>query len=329
MLIGEVFYYVLNMSIMAVLVIFVLFFLRVIAKKWFSKSMVFILWSFVIFRLLIPISIPSSFSILNFFDVTLIRNVPVKTTIPLIEENISYSFSNIIQQAESYTPITYETPTIGNLFNILGSIWITGIIIFFTVLIILWLNVNKQLCKIPCNDYNNLLAVTSNKLKVFPKIQCFYSDFLNTPIVAGIIAPKIILPYGLDDSLTKYIFLHEICHIKRQDNLWKLLFLLTACIHWFNPFVWLMVTISIRDIELACDEKVLRNIEDESRKDYAEALLSFSEKPTKLSTAFGNNKLRKRIESIIEYQRISTYMGIIMVVVWSICGIILITNSSL
>ncbi|MBQ6888937.1 MAG: M56 family metallopeptidase [Lachnospiraceae bacterium] len=137
------------------------------------------------------------------------------------------------------------------------------------------------------------------------------SDRVFTPLTYGNFFPKIILPKCLQCECKKdleYILLHEKIHIMRLDNMWKFLSFITICIHWFNPFVWLLHYMFVRDIENACDEKVISVLGEDKRKEYAEILINMSQQKLKLyttSTCFGYKVIQERIVTIMKYKKSS------------------------
>lgn len=204
-----------------------------------------------------------------------------------------------------------------------GRIWLAGICITAIFFMKLYLR-DRRLLKeaIPLPEelqgrigtlLNNREALNGKKRKFQMKL----SDRLGTPLVYGIVRPVMVLPKAMlrvEKERMTLIVNHELVHIRHRDNLWKLIMLLTVCLHWFNPFVWMMYVIFNRDMELACDEAVIRLQGTGSRKEYALALLALAEqKNMMLSTgmAFGKNAVKERIEAIMKYRKL-TIAGIVV-----------------
>ena len=126
-------------------------------------------------------------------------------------------------------------------------------------------------------------------------------------MLCGIIKPRIIIPpYVTDDgSVLRYVLLHEGAHMRRGDNITRIIALAIACIHWFNPLVWLYVKAFLSDCEIACDEKVLRSVQAENRE-YAQALLACEYKKANHFSAFGGADIRTRITRILSYRKVTT-----------------------
>ena len=160
------------------------------------------------------------------------------------------------------------------------------------------------------------------------KNNIYISDKIKTPAVYGIIKPKIILPIEYQESELNYILMHENAHIKRKDNLVRLLAFIIVCLHWFNPFAWLLLKLLYSDIELACDESVLSNCDETERKKYAYTLLSTAEKTNVFAASFGGSKIRIRIENILSYKKISVFSIVAFSsLIIAICYVLL-TNAS-
>ena len=135
------------------------------------------------------------------------------------------------------------------------------------------------------------------------------SDQISTPLTFGIFCPKIIFPKAwkaADVSELKYVLTHEMIHIKRWDNLWKVLMLAAICVHWFNPLILVMYFLFHRDLELSCDEKVIMLLGEKIKKEYAMALLNLAQQqsyPVFFSNGFGKNAIHERIEAIMKFKK--------------------------
>ena len=121
----------------------------------------------------------------------------------------------------------------------------------------------------------------------------------------GILRPAIYVPPGMDGALLDHVEAHELVHKRRLDNLWRFVALLICCVHWFNPVVWRCLRLFFADMELSCDERVLRKLAPKERKDYAMALLSVAEGRDLFVSAFGGAGLRLRITRVLTYRRLT------------------------
>lgn len=136
----------------------------------------------------------------------------------------------------------------------------------------------------------------------------YQSEKIQSPFVCGFIKPKIYLPYGLDEVTQNCVLKHEETHIKYADHIIKAVGFIVLCVHWFNPLVWAAYFLLCKDIELSCDESVIKKYDDTQCKEYAKALLDLGVNKVKLSAcpiAFGEVSIKKRIKSVISYKKAS------------------------
>lgn len=136
----------------------------------------------------------------------------------------------------------------------------------------------------------------------------YQSERIQSPFVCGFIKPKIYMPYGLDEVTRNCVLKHEETHIKYADHIIKAVGFVVLCIHWFNPLVWVSYFLLCKDIELSCDESVIKKYDDSQCKEYAKALLDLGVNRVKLSAcpiAFGEVSIKKRIKSVINYKKAS------------------------
>ena len=283
-MLGEIFYWIFNMSIAATICAIPVLLLRLFKK--IPRRIFIWLWLVPFVRMCIPVGISSKYGIM-----ALLSKFTTKTvTIVQIGDDSALTMMNCVMGANSYFPITYKVNLLENLFNIASVVWIIvalASILTLTIIYFITLGEMKDAKKLKDNIY--------------------ISDKIKTPAVYGIIKPKIILPIEYQESELNYILMHENAHIKRKDNLVRLLAFIVVCLHWFNPFAWLLLKLLYSDIELACDESVLSNCDETERKKYAYTLLSTAEKTNVFAASFGGSKIRIRIENILSYKKISVF----------------------
>jgi len=311
-----VFYFILNMSIASCFVIAALLLIRQI--KPLPRRVVYPLWVLAFFRLVMPFTLPTNWSLFNFTGRLVKRLITVETvthgTVP-DEASISLLMSNFIGAAEQYVPIEYKTESLRQIFSTASVIWAIIAAAMLLTSIVLYMLARKEL--------NNAVHVRDN---------LYRSDMLLSPVLSGLFRPKIILPASLDpDSVEgRMILAHENTHKDRLDNLWRLLGILITCLHWFNPLSWVMLKSFFTDMELSCDEKVIRKYSTEERKNYAGTLLRFSEDNRLLvSTAFGRSGVKVRIVNVLNYKKL-TLIGVAASSLFlSVVTVVLITNPHL
>lgn len=289
---------VLNMSITASIVIFVILFARIMLKR-APKIFSYALWAVVLFRLLCPVSLTSSLSLLGLF--------PAPTTETGRIEYVSLYVPNTEQQA-----ITGEAPT-----SDLSQAMDHGVepsmveveetnsadVLILGVSIV-WI------CGVAAMLMFHLFQLMRLRRKLIGSIllhdNIYLADYIPTPFVMGLIHPKIYLPSDMPETEQSYIIQHEKYHIRRGDHVIKLLAFAAVCIHWFNPLVWLAFVLSSRDMEMSCDEAVIKQTGGDIRADYSSSLLQFSTgKRVILGTplAFGEGETKERIVNIMRYKK--------------------------
>ena len=233
-----------------------------------------ILWALAGLRLSVPLFVPSVFSI-----------------VPEPERLIADG--GIIRQSSSFPTKTLIST------ELLFFVWISGATAMIIYMIVSYLRLR---CKVRENipDENGMLVC----------------DRIGSPFVLGILLPKIVVPSTLDDNEKKYVLLHERAHIKRLDTLWKPLAFLILSAHWFNPLVWLAYFLFSRDTELACDERAVKSLSLKERREYSEVLFECSAKCFAVAAcpfAFGENPVKKRIESVLRYKKPKVYQVLFVV----------------
>ncbi len=248
----EIFYWLLNMSIIASVFGMLIYLLRYI--RGIPRLFIYALWAVVFFRLVCPVGMSSKYSLLSLitglFSKTLVRTIKV-------DHLSGLTASNMLQAAETYNPVTYKTELLKNIFSIASVIWI---IVAAAALLSAFLMY--------------YFAMSEIKHTVLLKDNVYFGKMTDTPALYGILRPRIVLPEGFDQEHLDYILLHEKVHMKRRDNLWRMLAVITACLHWFNPFIWFFLKCFLEDCELACDEEAIKGLDPEERRNYARTLLA-------------------------------------------------------
>ena len=278
---------ILNVSIAASWMILAIIVLRFLMKK-APKWMHVVLWSFVAVRLLLPFSIESAFSL-----------IPSTETVP--KELLVYegdllrdsAFLDVVTNPALSGPVSVEMGTTVDRVQIslvqMTPIWIAGIIVMLIHAVVSYLLLHRRV-----------------STAVLLKNNIYQSENVDTPFVLGIVKPRIFLPFRMDDKSMEYVIAHEMSHIRRKDHLWKPFGFILLAIHWFNPFMWLAYVLLCRDIELACDERVIREMNNEDRADYSQALVSCSVGRRRIAAcplAFGEVGVKKRVRSVMNYRK--------------------------
>lgn len=224
--------------------------------------------------------------------------------------DIALSATNTLMAADSYFPMTYKIDILRPVFAVAGTVWITIALAILIALTVIYITTKREI-----KDAENL------------KDNICLSSKVTSPAVYGIIRPGIVLPSSYKDKELEYIVRHEKTHIRRLDNLWRILGFITAAIHWFNPLSWIFLKIFLTDLELACDEMAVAGYDAQERKEYARTLLSCSESKSMLVSAFGGAKVRTRIENVLSYKRMTWFAAAGFTVLIVIIIYTLITNA--
>ena len=303
-MIGEVCYWLINMSIVASLMGLIVMLLRKL--RFIPRRVSVFLWIIPFLRMTVPVGINSPYSLMN-----LVSRFTTKTvTVYQPTDDLALSFSNTLRAAESYSPITYKVKMLETVFSVTGMVWIIVALALIIALTILYISTKK--------------AVADSKLM---EANVFLSDKVDSPAVYGIFRPKIIIPESYKEMELEYIIRHEKTHIRRLDNLWRIIGFLTSCIHWFNPLSWIFLKAFLTDLELACDEMAVAGFDVEERKEYARTILKCSQSKSMLVSAFGGAKVRTRIENVLSYKRMTAFSAVGFTLLVLVIIFTLITNA--
>ena len=284
----DAFIKILNMSISASWVVLVVLLLRLLLKR--APKWVFVLlWAIVGIRMLCPFSIESAFSMIPSVQ-TIDPDIMLDIT-PTVETGVS-----VIDHAVNPVIAGSNTPAIGASANPLQ--------ISFALMAVIWLTGMAVMLLYAVVSYVNLRRKVAEAFKVETNI--YQSERIAFPFVLGVFRPRIYLPFQISEQNATFVIAHEQSHIHRKDHLWKPIGFLLLAIHWFNPLLWLAYVLLCRDIELACDERVIKELETEERANYSAALLSCSASHrmvTACPLAFGEVSVKTRIKAILCYKK--------------------------
>ncbi len=308
---------ILKMSVDASIVIFAVIFARILLYK-APKQFSYLLWSVVGFRLCCPISFQAMFSIFELGK----PNAPKLPNIggDIIINNVQSSGNNITVDELLHSD--------GQIVSVEFAEKLTRIEIFNTVVMTVWFIGMTAVLLYAIVSYFKVKRIMSNAVRFEKNV--FMSDRVSSPFALGFIFPKIYIPYGLDDSTREQILIHERCHIKRLDHIIKPLAFVILAVHWFNPFCWLAFRLMSLDMEMSCDEKVLKLKGDAAmKKNYTRALLSFATNrrfpaPSPIAFSESSGNAKKRIKHALYWKKSKLFVNILAltlcVVVLVACG---------
>lgn len=308
MILADVFLKILNMSFTGAVAALIVMFVR-IAYRMLPKKYLCILWMVVLIRLLCPFTFPE-----------LGIGEPIQEPIPsnIMEMEQPYIASEIEMIDNTVNRVLEQnfTPEVGASVNpmqfviAIGSFtWIAGIagMFFFTA----WkfYRFHKWVRE----------AVPDKSLG-----KRIYRGDVTTPVVVGVLNPRIYLPYSVQEPQLLHVLVHENMHIKRKDHLLKLLFYIAVIIHWFNPMVWISYRLLERDMEMACDEAVLERLGAEEKKNYCESLLNLADSKNHFvgnPVAFGESDVKMRMKNVLNYKKPRFLLSLVAVMILLITAV--------
>ena len=284
-----------------VLILFIVV-IRALAIHRLPKTTFLALWMIAALRLLLPFSIPLPFNIHIGLDVfsDVVQELPsgnIASTLPG-DSPPSYDIGTAVP-----SPATEHIST----FEILWLVGVLLLAIYFSISY--FRSMRKFRMSIPDNTPYIQNWLTAHQISRPLAVRS--SDLISSPLTYGILHPVILLPKKLDRNdqvALKYVLTHEYVHIRRFDAITKILFAAVLCIHWFNPFVWVMYVLANRDIELSCDAWVIRMMGEKKRSSYALMLIKMEERRNGMSALcshFGKNAISERIEAIMKFKKTS------------------------
>lgn len=300
---GMIYMNILNMSFTASYCIAAVVVLRLLLKRQ-PKIFSYLLWGVVLFRLLCPFSISSDYSLLRMDTTPISREdfIGMGGAGSTVWQGKSYLYAGNEQDTEgeikgrvTAAPVAVSEAAqeravrLQAVFKAGGWIWLAGMVALIAYSVVTAVRFFRFL-----------------KKAVHVEGNLYEAAGLPTPFVSGIVRPRIYMPSNLRDEERRYVLEHERVHIARKDYLVKALAWGAVCLHWFNPFVWLAFALMESDMEMSCDEAVLRRLGTEVRKDYSRTLLSLSCVKADIGgcpLAFGEGKVKNRIRNILSYRR--------------------------
>ncbi len=286
----------LQMSFSGGVLILAVVVLRALALHRLPKGTFLALWAVAAARLLLPFSIPFPASVY-----TLAEKAQTRAAVPAAPLPAAPTVT-----AGPSVPAALPGGTAAALaVNIGGWVWLAGAAVCGMVFLLSWLRCRRMLrCALPAENPPAQAWLEGRRMRRTVLLR--QSDRVDAPLTYGLLHPVILLPEHMEPSRLPCILEHELAHIRCLDALWKPLLALTACLHWFNPLAWTMLVLANRDMELRCDEAVLRRLGLDRRGDYARLLISMEEKKSGLgpfASAFSRNAIEERIRAIMKIKK--------------------------
>ena len=317
---------ILNMGITASYVILAVLLLRLLLRR-LPKVYSYSLWAVVGVRLLCPAPFSSPFSLFNLKlfgtvaaepgrnlafipqNIAMEAHPEVNTGIPAVNGIINRS----LPEAQPYTSMN----PMQLILYLAGWIWVIGIIALLLYMTVSYLRLKRRVKPAV------LLQESRGKTPVY---EC---DGIGTPFVLGIFRPRIYIPFHLNGKEREYILAHEAYHIRRRDPFVKAAAFVLVSVYWFHPLVWVSYFLMGKDMEMSCDEKVVKDMGDEIKQDYSRSLLSFAANTRRYlpgPLAFGENSAAARIKNVLRYKRPAFWIGCIGVLVAGALALVCLTD---
>ena len=309
---NDLFLKIINMSISASWLVLAVLLLRFVLKK-APKWVNVLLWGIVAVRLAFPFSIESALSLIPSaetvpMDIEMAVQPTINSGVPVINSMVNPMLSSFAPPQDVLTsanPLQIWIP----IFSIL---WIAGIAALLLYTVVSYWHLRRKVSE-----------------AVILRDNIFQSENVASPFVLGVFRPKIYLPYNMGGQDLNHVVAHEQAHIRRRDHWWKPLGFLLLTIHWFNPLMWLAYVLLCRDIELACDEKVIKVLGNEQRADYTQALVACSVNRRVIAAcplAFGEVGVKERVKSVMNYKKPAFWIIVLAVIACVVVAVCFLTD---
>ena len=309
---AAVFLKLLNLSISASWLVLAVLVLRLISKR-SPKWMNVLLWGIVALRLMLPFSIESALSLIPSAE-TVSPAVVQFDPAPTITSGVSV-IDNAVNPALSEHFAAAPTASVNPLYvwtEIAGWVWLIGLGAMLLYALVSYLRLRRRVSVSLCVRENIYLC-----------------DAISSPFILGVVKPRIYLPSGLDEVQRQNVLSHERAHLARRDHWWKPLGFALLAVYWFNPALWLAYTLLCRDIELACDERVIRTMDESAVKTYSTVLLACSMPRKAVITcplAFGEVGVKERVRNALRYKKPAFWVVAASVAVCVVVAVCFLTN---
>ncbi len=304
MSLNSIFTQITNMSLTAgVIILFVLLFRRLFKNT--PKVFSYVLWAVVLFRLVCPVSFSSSISLLGVFDAPKVETGRMTSSVEYVSPDVYVAYREVhtptprvsesaVVQAEPETKVSASP------MDIIICVWVAGILVMAGYSAVSYIKLKRR-----------LMAVMHLRDNIY------LADHIESAFVMGLVRPKIYLPSSLTETEQEYIIMHEQHHIRRCDHVMKFISFAALCVHWFNPLVWVAFIQSGKDMEMSCDEAVIKKMGEGIRAEYSASLLSLSMGRRIIAgtpLAFSEGNAKRRIINLANWKRPKTWVCIIVAI---------------
>ena len=292
----------LQMSFAGAMMILAITVIRALAINLLPKKTFLVLWGIAVARLLLPFSLPSMFSVYSLL---------AQCTPAINATKVSQAVEVLpLEIAEQIAAIPGDNSTTASAVSMWTVIWAAGVMICATVYFVAYWKCRQEFqTSLPVDNGFVRNWLSTHQLK--RSISIRQSSRFSTPLTYGVFRPVILMPTSTkweDSKSLQYVLTHEYVHIQRFDSITKFVLIVTLCVHWFNPLAWVMYVLANRDIELSCEEAVIRYFGESTKATYAQALISMEETRSSfapLCSNFSKNAMEERITAIMKYKKSS------------------------
>ncbi|MBQ4322543.1 MAG: hypothetical protein IJC19_01240 [Clostridia bacterium] len=307
----DVFLKLLNMGITAGWLVFAVVLMRFLLKKaprWITVA----LWSVVALRLILPFSLESSLSLVPSVqtvptDIVIQQSPAIDSGIPIINSVINPILS------DSFAPTPGDSVNPLQVLTLVATVvWVAGMVAMLLYALISYLRIRRQVGE---------AALLRDNVWV--------CDHVATPFILGCFRPRIYLPSNLSEADAEFVVAHEAAHLSRRDHWWKPLGFLLLTVYWFHPLLWVAYVLLCRDIESACDEKVLRERGNGIKKSYSDALIRCSLPRKRIAACpltFGEVGVKERVKSVLNYKKPAFWIILVALVACIVLSVCLLTD---
>lgn len=309
-MLDKLFISVLNMSLVGSYAIVFVLITRLLLKK-APKIFPYALWGIVLFRLLCPFSFESVLSLIPMAKSPISQDI-IYSAAPQINTGIA-AFDNVINPILPVASNISESINPIQIWLFIGTVvWAIGMATMVIYSVVAYIKLKRS-----------LIGAAPLKANIY------LADHISSPFVMGLFKPKIYLPSSLSDSEKDYIIAHEMCHIRRFDHITKIIAFAALTIHWFNPLVWIAFIASGKDMEMSCDEAVMKKMNTDIRTEYSQSLLRFGTAKRMIHAtplAFGEGNTRSRVKNVLNYKKPALWVIVVSAIAVVAIGVGLTAN---
>ncbi len=323
---------ILDMTKMASVVIVAVLLLRLLLKR-LPKAITYAMWAVVLFRLLCPFEVEVPVSVMP--EITPVEETYTLAEVPIAPSATAMAAYRAVGDAlngglgaqyirtkllpEEGAIVPTVTSTWWEVWILFGQyVWLVGILTMMGYAVVSYVRLRRK-----------LVTATPLQVEVGEVHNIYIADEITTPFVMGLLRPKIYLPSALGEQERPYILAHERHHIRRGDHVIKLLAFIALCLHWFNPLVWVAFVLAGKDMEMSCDEAVIKKMGEDVRADYAATLLSLAtgrRSIVSMPLAFGEGDPKGRIRNLAKWKKPAIWVSVVVAIVCAVLAVVLLTN---